>query len=262
MRLEGKVGIVVGAGQTPGVSMGTGRAAAMLFAREGARVLLVDRDIDAARETAALIADEGHSAEPYAGDWTRSRDCRAFADACVEMGGRIDFLQNNVGISPNDGHPLEVTEDAYDQIMDVNLKGCLLACQAVSPTMRAQGSGSIVNISSIAVYAYGPVTAYRMSKAGMNALTLSLAHDSAPHGVRVNAIMPGLVDTPMAIDVVAAEQGLTRETVEAQRAAMVPLGAKMGSAWDVAYPSLFLHSDEARFITGAILPVDGGLLAR
>jgi NAD(P)-dependent dehydrogenase (short-subunit alcohol dehydrogenase family) len=263
MRLEGKAGIVVGAGQSPGQTVGTGRAAAVLFAREGAKVLLADRDIDSARETAKLIADNGGDAEYVAGDWTVASDCQAFAAACVDAWGRIDFLQNNVGIGTDDAGPLTLTEEAFDRIIAVNLKGCLLSCQAVVPVMRAQGAGSIVNISSIAaVSGVAPLTAYKISKAGVNALNHSLAIDNAAHGVRVNTIMPGLLDTPMAIDAWAAKLNIPRDEIRAQRDAMVPLRAKMGTGWDVAYASLFLHSDEAGFITGVVLPVDGGQLTR
>ena len=263
MRLDGKVGIVVGAGQSPGATVGTGRAAAIVFAREGARVLLADRDIDSARETAKIIADEGGVAECVAADWTKATDCEAFATACVDAWGRIDFLQNNVGIGTGDAGPLELTEDAFDNIIAVNLKGCLLSCRAVVPVMRAQGAGSIVNVSSIAALAAAvPLTAYKISKAGINALNQSLALDNAAHGVRVNTIMPGLLDTPMAIDAWATALNVPREQIRTQRDALVPLRAKMGSGWDVAYASLFLHSDEAEFITGVVLPVDGGQLTR
>ena len=264
MRLEGKVGIVVGAGQSPGETVGTGRAAALLFAREGARVLLVDRDIDSARETGALISEEGGSFECVAGDWTSAADCRTFASACVEAWGRIDFLQNNVGIGGGgDGPPRRMTEEAFDRIMNVNLKGCTLSCQAVAPVMAEQRAGSIVNISSVAALAAAvSLTAYKISKAGINALTQSLAIENASRGVRVNAIMPGLLDTPMAIDSWVEALGHPREEVRAERDALVPLRHEMGSAWDVANASVFLHSDEAGFITGVALPVDGGQLAR
>jgi NAD(P)-dependent dehydrogenase (short-subunit alcohol dehydrogenase family) len=263
MRLAGKVGIVVGAGQSPGETVGTGRAAAIVFAREGAKVLLADRDLDSARETAETIAGEGGVAECVAADWTSAADCKAFAAACVNAWGRIDFLQNNVGIGSDDAGPLELTEAAFDHIIAVNLKGCLLSCQAVVPVMREQGSGSIVNISSIAALAAAvPLTAYRISKMGINVLSHSLAIENAAHGVRVNTIMPGLLDTPMAIDSWAARRHVPRDEIRARRDAMVPLGAKMGSGWDVAYASLFLHSEEAGFITGAVLPVDGGQLTR
>jgi NAD(P)-dependent dehydrogenase (short-subunit alcohol dehydrogenase family) len=262
MRLDGKVGIVVGAGQSAGETIGTGRAAAIVFAREGARVLLADRDIGSAQETADMIADEGGVARCVAADWTRPADCAAFAAECVDAWGRIDFLHNNAGIGTDDRRPLKLTERAFDHIIAVNLKGCLFSCQAVVPVMREQGFGSIVNISSIAAVATTPLTAYKISKAGMNALTQSLAIDNAASGVRVNTIMPGLLDTPMAVNAWAARRDLPPEQVRAQRNAMVPLRGKMGTGWDVAYASLFLHSDEAGFITGVVLPVDGGQLSR
>ena len=263
MRLEGKVGIVVGAGQTPGETIGNGRAAAILFAREGAKVLLVDRDLGSAEETAAMIAKEGSTAKCVAGDWTRAADCKAYAQACVDAWGRIDFLQNNVGIGGGDDRPERLSEEAFERILRVNLKGCLLSCQAVLPVMRTQQAGSIVNISSIAAVAYAaPLTAYKISKIGMNALGQSLALSNAKHGIRVNTIMPGLIDTPMAIEGIVQARNIAREEVRAQRDQQVPLRGKMGSGWDVGYASLFLHSDEARFITGVVLPVDGGQSAR
>ena len=263
MRLDGKAGIVVGAGQSTGQTIGTGRAAALLFAREGAKVLLADRDLESARETARMIEEAGGTAECVQANWTRAAECQAMAAACVDAWGRIDFLQNNVGIGVGDSDPVRLTEESFDQIIAVNLKGCLLSCRAVVPLMRERGFGSIVNISSVAALATAVrLTAYKISKAGINALTQSLAIDNAAHGIRANAIMPGLLDTPMAVDARAAHLGISRQQVAAQRDAMVPLRAKMGTAWDVAYASLFLHSDEAGFITGAALPVDGGQLAR
>ncbi len=263
MRLKDKAGIVVGAGQTPGETIGNGRAAAILFAREGAKVLLVDRDVASAEETAAMIAKEGGTAKCVAGDWTRAADCQAYARACADAWGRIDFLHNNVGIGAGDTSPEQLTEEAFDRILRVNLKGCLLSCQAVLPVMRQQQSGSIVNISSLAAVAHaGTLTAYKISKLGMNALGQSLALCHATDGIRVNTIMPGLIDTPMAIDGVAEASSLPRQQVREQRGKQVPLRGKMGSGWDVAYASLFLHSEEARFITGVVLPVDGGQSAR
>jgi NAD(P)-dependent dehydrogenase (short-subunit alcohol dehydrogenase family) len=263
MRMKDKAGIVVGAGQTPGDTIGNGRATAVLLAREGAKVLLVDRDLKSAEETAALIAKEGGGARCLVGDWTQAADCKAFAQACLDAFGRIDFLQNNVGIGAGDADASRVTEEAFDQIMRVNLKGCLLACQAVLPAMRQQQSGSIVNISSLAAVA-NPVNliSYKVSKAGMNALGQELALNNAAHGIRVNTIMPGLMDTPMAIEGRSGMENVAKDQLRAARAKMVPLRGKMGDAWDVAYASLFLHSDEARFITAVVLPVDGGQAAR
>jgi NAD(P)-dependent dehydrogenase (short-subunit alcohol dehydrogenase family) len=263
MRMKDKAGIVVGAGQTPGDTIGNGRATAVLLAREGAKVLLVDRDLKSAEETAAMIAKEGGTARSIAGDWTRAADCKAYAAACLEAWGRIDFLHNNVGIGAGDATASRVTEEVFDRILQVNLKGCLLSCQAVLPAMRRQESGSIVNISSIAAIA-NPVNlvAYKISKAGMNALGQELALNNARHGIRVNTIMPGLMDTPMAIEGGAAARNIDKAALRAARDSRVPLRGKMGSAWDIAYASLFLHSDEARFVTGVVLAVDGGLGAR
>lgn len=263
MRLAGKAGIVVGAGQTPGETVGNGRAAAVLFAREGAKLLLVDRDLRAAEETAAAIAAEGGEARCFEGDWTSAAVCKAYVEACLSAWGRVDLLHNNVGIGGGDAPPSRVTEAAYDRIMRVNLKGCLLSCQAALPAMKAQGSGSIVNISSIAAVVYSPaLTAYKLSKIGVNMLGQQLALANARHGVRVNTIMPGLMDTPMAIEGFARERGVPREELRAERDRQVPLRGKMGSGWDIAYAALYLHSDEAKFVTGVVLPVDGGQSAR
>jgi NAD(P)-dependent dehydrogenase (short-subunit alcohol dehydrogenase family) len=261
-RLEGKVGIVVGAGQTPGETIGNGRAASVLFAREGAKVLLVDRELASARETAERIVAEGGTAEAVQGDWTSAADCDAYVAACVEAFGRVDFLHNNVGIGAGDASLLKLEEDTFDRIMKVNLKGCVLSCKAVLPVMREQRAGSIVNISSIAAVASTPLTAYKISKMGMNALGQSLANSNARFGIRVNTIMPGLMDTPMAIEIAAEQMGVSRDELRAGRDSLVPLRAKQGTAWDIAHASLFLHSDEAGFITGVILPVDGGQSAR
>ena len=262
MRLRDKTAIVVGAGQTPGETIGNGRATAMLFAREGARVLLVDRRLESALETQALIKEEGGEATAVEADITRDEDCSAFARACVESYGRIDVLHNNVGIGAGDAGPTHLTEEVWQQIFDVNLKGMFLTCKHVLPVMREQQSGSIVNISSIAAVCSVGMLAYKTSKAGVNALTHSLALGNARYGIRVNAIMPGLMNTPMAIEGISRARGIPREQLIRERDARVPLGGKMGTGWDVAAAALFLASDEARFITGVLLPVDGGQSAR
>lgn len=263
MRLKDKVGIVVGAGQTPGETIGNGRAAAILFAREGAKLLLVDRSLEAAEETAAIIAREGGVVKCFAADWTDASACKAYAKACVDQWGRIDFLHNNVGIGTGDARPESLTEEVFDNILRVNLKGCLLSCQAAIPQMREQRSGSVVNISSLAATAAAvPLTAYKISKIGMNALGQSLALSNAKYGIRVNTIMPGLMDTPMAIEGISRARNIPPEQLRAERNRQVPLRGKMGSGWDIGYASLFLHSDEANFITGIVLPVDGGQGAR
>lgn len=258
MRLKDKVAIVTGAGQTPGDTIGNGRATAILFAREGAQVFLVDRRVDSARETEQMIADGGGAASVFEADVTREDDCRAMAEACVERYGRIDVLHNNVGIGRGDAGATHLDVDAWKTIMDVNLTGTFLACKHVLPQMREQRSGSIINISSLASIAATGMLAYKVSKAGVNALTQQVAMGNATYGIRCNAILPGLMNTPMAIEGFAEATGADKDDLIKARDAMVPLGAKQGTAWDVAYAALFLASDEARFITGVLLPVDGG----
>jgi NAD(P)-dependent dehydrogenase (short-subunit alcohol dehydrogenase family) len=257
-RLDGKVAIVVGAGQTPGETIGNGRATAMLFAREGARVMLVDRDLDSAIETERMIADEA-SVETFAheADVTKEDACRELAKACLARYGRIDVLHNNVGIGAHDNVVTELDEEIWSRIVDVNLKSMFLTCKHVLPVMREQRAGCVINISSIASVAAVPMLAYKVSKAGVNALTQQVALGAAKYGVRVNAILPGLMNTPMAIEAWVS-LGADRADIVARRDKQVPLGAKQGTAWDIAHAALFLASDEARFITGVLLPVDGG----
>jgi NAD(P)-dependent dehydrogenase (short-subunit alcohol dehydrogenase family) len=262
LRLAGKVAVVVGAGQTPGETIGNGRATAVLFAREGARVVAVDRRIESAAETVAMIEAEGGTATAFEADATRESDCEALMHAAVELGGRIDVLHNNVGIGGGDAGPAHVEEEAWDHIIAVNLKSVVLPCKHVLPVMREQRSGSIINISSAAAVCSTGIVAYRTSKAGVNAYTQSLAIGNAKYGIRANVIMPGLMNTPMAIEGISAARGTSREDLIRARDAIVPLRAKMGTAWDVAYAALFLASDEAAFITGVALPVDGGQTAR
>lgn len=257
-RLEGKTAVVVGAGQTPGETIGNGRAMAVLFAREGAHVLCVDRNLDSAQETVAMIEAEGGKASALEADIARSADCEAIVVEAVKRLGRLDILVNNVGTGRGDGAAHYAEEDAYDRIMNVNLKGMWLTIKAALKVMRAQKSGAIVNISSLAALAGNNIIAYEISKAGVNRLTTSVATANAKHGVRCNAIMPGLMDTPMAITGVAAARGAPVDEIRAMRSARVPMG-HMGTAWDTAYAALFLASDEARFVTGVCLPVDGGM---
>jgi NAD(P)-dependent dehydrogenase (short-subunit alcohol dehydrogenase family) len=261
-RLAGKAAVVVGAGQTAGETIGNGRATALLFAREGAEVLLVDRDEASVTETCELVTAEGGRAAIHVADITDEDACVALAARAVERFGRIDVLHNNVGIGAHDGRPTKLEADAWDRILDVNLKAMWQTCKHVVPVMREQGGGAIVNISSLAAIAAATrLTAYKVSKAGVNALTQALAVAHATDGIRVNAIMPGLIDTPMAVDALARTLDRPREQVAAARAADVPLGHQ-GTAWDVAHAALYLASDEAAFVTGVVLPVDGGQAAR
>ena len=262
MRLQDKVAIVVGAGQTPGDTIGNGRATSLLFAREGARVMLVDRDLKSAEETEAMIRDEGGQCLAFEADITREPDCAALARKCVETWNRIDILHNNVGIGGGDAGPTHLTQEAWDEIFDVNLKAMWLTCKHVLPLMREQRSGAIINLSSAAAVCSVGIVAYKVSKAGVNALTHSLAMGNAKYNIRVNAIMPGLMNTPMAIEGISRARGIPKQELIRARDQQVPLGGKMGTAWDTAYAALFLASDAARFITGVVLPVDGGQSAR
>ena len=267
-RLAGKVAIVTGAGQQPGPNIGNGRATAILFAREGARVLLLDREQAAAEETAREIESAGGEAAVVAGDVSVEDDCRAAVVSCTERFGTLDIVHNNVGIARGDNWCEAIELERWERIMRINAGGALLIAKAALPVMRERGHGVITNVSSIASLVAGttpmanPPAAYKMSKAAMNALTLSLAQSYAAHGIRVNAILPGLIDTPMGVDSVARALGVSREEYAAKRDQSVPLKGGMGSAWDIARAALFLASDEARFITGVLLAVDGGQSAR
>ncbi|HUJ75192.1 MAG TPA: SDR family oxidoreductase, partial [bacterium] len=198
-RLKGKVAIVVGAGQTPGDTIGNGRATALLFAREGAAVMLVDRRLDSAQDTQRMIADEGGQAFAFQADVTNAADCARIPEACLQAHGRIDVVEHVVGVSGEQRGILNITEDDWQRILNTNLTGSFHVCKAIAPHLVRQGSGVILLISSIAAVCSHNYLAYKASKAGMNALTHALSMQLAPNGVRVNAIMPGLMDTPMAI---------------------------------------------------------------
>ena len=261
MRLKEKTAIVVGAGQSPGEGMGNGRATTLLFAREGAKVLAVDHRLEAAKATADLVAKEGGTCIAFEADVTKEATLKAAVAEAVRLWGRIDVLHNNVGVSlaGGDATPTEITEEAFDRVNAINLRGTIMACKHVVPIMRKQQAGSIINISSVAALtANYPTVAYKTTKAGMIAFTEQLAYQNAEYGVRVNAILPGLMNTPMAVDTRARTWGKSRAEVEAARNARVPLRKRMGTAWDVAYAALFLASNEANFITGIGLLVDGG----
>jgi len=264
MRLKDKIAIVVGAGQSPGEGMGNGRATVLRFAQEGAKVLAVDNNLASAEETAAMARQAGGDGEcvAFAADVTREATLKAMVEAARQHWGRVDILHYNVGLSIGGGDaPLgEFTEAAFDRIATINLRGAIMACKHVLPAMRAQRSGVIIMISSIAALENYPYVAYKATKAGMIAFTQQVAIQNAEFGVRANVILPGLMDTPMAVDTRARVSGKSRAEVAAARDARVPLRHKMGTAWDVANAALFLASDEANFITGVALPVDGGAL--
>jgi len=262
MRLKGKIAVVVGAGQSPGEGVGNGRATVLRFAAEGAKVLAVDRNLASAAETAALVAKEGGECVPCEADVTKEATLAAAIAAAHQRWGRIDILHNNVGVSiaGGDAPPHAITEEAFDRIYAINLRGTVMACKHVLPIMRAQRAGAIINISSVAAWENYPLVAYKATKAAMIAFTQQLAIQNAEYGIRANAILPGLMDTPMAVDTRARTSNRSRAAVVEERNARVPLRGRMGTAWDVANAALFLASDEANFITGAALPVDGGAL--
>jgi NAD(P)-dependent dehydrogenase (short-subunit alcohol dehydrogenase family) len=259
-RLAGKVAIVVGAGSTPGDTIGNGRATAILFAREGASVLLVDRDGASAEETGRLVRAEGGDAAVLEADVTDSAACLRMAETCVERFGRVDVLHNNVGIGAVGG-PVETSEDEWDRVLRTNLTGMFLTCKHVLPHMERRGQGAIVNVSSLGAVRFSdvfPLVAYGASKGGVNAFTRAIAMQYAARGIRANAVMPGLIRTPMAVDEPSRRLGLDKEHFARLRDEAVPM-RHMGEAWDVAYAALFLASDEAKYVTGVVLPVDGGL---
>ncbi|MGF1600118.1 MAG: SDR family NAD(P)-dependent oxidoreductase [Acidimicrobiales bacterium] len=258
-RLDGRVAVVIGGGQTAGETIGNGRATALLLARAGATVVVADRHLDSAQATVDTIVTEGGVAQARELEVTDDDAHRAVVDATMADHGRIDILHNNVGLSiaGGDADALEIDPDTFDRLWQINVKGMWLAARHALPVMREQGAGSIVNISSMAARLAYPLVAYKTTKTALLGLTENLAVTNAGHGIRVNAILPGLMNTPMAIEARVA-QGTPRDEVVAQRDRRVPLGRRMGSAWDVAHAALFLHSDEARFITGVALPVDGG----
>jgi NAD(P)-dependent dehydrogenase (short-subunit alcohol dehydrogenase family) len=258
-RVEGKVALVVGGGQTPGETVGNGRATAIVLAREGAKVVVADRNLASAKDTVAMIKEEGGDAYAVEMD-VLSEDSvkQAVADAVAHY-GRLDILHNNVGASGSlgDGPVTDIDVAVYDRVVGLNLRGMLLTCKYALPELRKSGHGSIVNISSMAARHEHPMVGYKTTKAAVIALTENVAAANAAYNVRANAILPGKINTPMAIEPRVAT-GRKREEVVASRDKMIPLGGKMGTGWDVANAALFLHSEDARFITGVSLPVDGG----
>ena len=266
-RLLDKVAIVVGAGQSSADGLGddcigNGRAISVLFSQHGASLVLVDRDRESLAETERMVRSHGAPVISVIADVTREDEVAEVPRRAVEAFGRIDILVNNVGIGTRDGGVTTLDRANWDHIFAVNTTGTFLMCKHVVPVMRERETGSIVNISSTAAVASAPIAAYKASKAAVNALTQHLANANARYGVRVNAVMPGLMDTPMAIGGHSSARGLDPDALREERNAMVPLRKRMGTAWDTAYATLFLASDEAGFVTGVILPVDGGQVAR
>jgi NAD(P)-dependent dehydrogenase (short-subunit alcohol dehydrogenase family) len=262
-RVREKVAMVTGCGSV-GPGWGNGKAMAVLFAREGAHVFGIDIDKDAAAETRAIIEDEGGLVRTYLADVSRAEEVAAAVAGCLESFGRIDILVNNVGIA-RIGGPAELDEATWDEVMRVNLKSVYLTCRHVLPVMQAQGGGAIVNNASIAAYGWCGVNygVYGASKGAMISLTRSLAVQYARQGIRANCVCPGLMNTPLvhkALTRVYGAEGDIATLIET-RDGQCPMG-HMGDAWDTAYAALYLASDEARYVTGVALDVDGGFSLR
>ena len=252
-RLQDKVAIITGAGSRA-EGIGNGRATAILFAREGAKLLLVDRDEGAAQATLELIRAEGNDAVIHTADVTNSEDCAGAVRAAVDRWGRLDVLHNNVGIGGR-GTVEQVSEEEWELVQRVNVTSMMLMAKYAVPAMRAGGGGTITNVSSIAALRPRGLTAYSVSKAAVATLTQALAVDHGADGIRANCIMPGPVYTPMVYSA-----GMSDELRERRRNAS--LLKIEGEGWDIGWAAVFLASDEARYVTGVILPVDGGVTVR
>jgi NAD(P)-dependent dehydrogenase (short-subunit alcohol dehydrogenase family) len=254
-RVAGKVAIVTGAGSTPGPGVGTGKAIAVALARHGAQVVLADLHPERAEETRSMIEHEGGTSVVSAGDMTKAADCDAMVRQAIDTFGTVDILVNNIGASIA-GTAVDTTEDDWDRILGVSLRTTFLASKAAIPVMARQGSGAVVNIGSIAGCRGGTYIGYAAAKGGVHALTVDMAYAHGRDGVRVNAIAPGHLTTPLMF----SSRGVGTEIDFRRRlaAASNVLGTE-GNAWDVAAAAVFLASDDARWITAVVLPVDGGV---
>jgi NAD(P)-dependent dehydrogenase (short-subunit alcohol dehydrogenase family) len=263
-RVNEKIAVVIGGGQRKGETIGNGRASAITYAKEGAKVIVVDNNLEAAQDTVDEINSIGGFGLAYKADVTKELEIKKMILETQKNFGRIDILHNNVGISiaGGDSEITQIDSENFDYILSVNLKSMIFTCKYVIPIMRKQKYGNIVNISSTAVHEEYPWISYKVSKAGVNALTEQVAIQNAKYGIRANCIEPGLMNTPMAIDARVDAWNESREKIISARDSKVPLKGKMGTAWDVANAALFLASDEAQFITGITLMVDGGVHCR
>lgn len=256
-RLKGKIAIVFGAGSS-GPGWGNGKAAAVLYAREGAAVACVDLSEEAARETADIIEREGGRVVALGADATKLASIEAAVRETASVFGGISILHNNVGVT-HMGGPVELSEEQFQLSVDLNLGSVYRTAKATIPHMIAGGGGgAIVNISSLAGIRWTgyPYFAYYATKAAVNQATVALAMQYAAQGIRANCVVPGMIDTPLIYKQISSQYASTDEMVAARNASLP--GGKMGDAWDIAYASLFLASDEAKFVNGVCLPVDGG----
>jgi NAD(P)-dependent dehydrogenase (short-subunit alcohol dehydrogenase family) len=256
MRVKDKIIIVIGAGQQPGESIGIGRATALLLAREGSQVIAGDVEIESATETCEL--DPYRRCVPQYVDVTKENTIADMVETCLNRYGRIDGLFYNVGTAQGGNDLLHTNQDGFQSVLQTNLIGLALAFKHVLPVMINQGSGSIVANSSIAAVSDFPNLAYKASKAGMIAVVEQIARENARFGIRANCVLPGYIDTPMSVDLRAKIKNQSRDQIVRRLGTMVPLKGGMGNAWQVAHAVLYLISDDAAFVTGVNLPVDGG----
>jgi len=255
-RVEGKVAIVTGAGSIPGPGVGTGKAISVALAREGAKVLLVDLHPERAEETLRMIKEEGGEATVFRADCTKWQDCAAMVMAALDTFGTVDILVNNLGLA-SFGTVVDLHERDWDRTFDINLRTVFLASKYAVPVMAAQGSGSVINLSSISAQRGGRTIAYSAAKAGVEAMTFDMAHAHGRQGVRVNCVLPGNIVTPVAANIISVLPD--SDELEELRRQSSMIGTP-GNAWDIAAAVVFLASDEARWITGVTLPVDAGSL--
>src|SRR4051812_9914380 len=258
-RLQGKTAIVLGAGCAVAGEWGNGNATAAAFAREGANVVCVDMNEEAAAWTADFIRGEGHQAIHARADVANLEQVERAVRLAVEKYGRVDILHNNAGISHRGG-PVEASEESWDRVMDVNAKGAFIGCKAVIPQMQKQGGGSIVHIGSIAGVGWTghAMISYHASKAALNQMTRMVAVQHAAENIRCNCIMPGLIDSPRIYNSILPVFGGDVEKMRESRSRAVPM-KRMGEVWDVANAAIFFASDEAKYVTGVVMAVDGGI---
>ena len=251
--MRGKVCVVTGGGSKAD-GIGNGRAAAILFAREGATVLVQGRSEQGPARTKELIEEEGGSAEVFVGDVNEASGAERMVSTALDRFGRIDVLHNNIGIGGL-GSVVDVSEESWDEVMAVNVKTMVLCAKYAIPPMAEAGAGSIINISSIGALRPRGLTPYSTSKGAVIALTRAMAVDHGPQGIRVNCLAVGPVHTPM-----ATRSGMSEERRDRRRRAAA-LQVE-GTGWDTGHAAVFFASDESRYVTGAVLPIDGGTILR